>query len=137
MCARDIWFAERSGKDTFLVIDKLGTDKMPFFFSLKGRTDAVLGKSLLRPHFTDRLCKNWGTPSPAHLPARMKTARSEHHLLLRCPAMALGSENWLTECLNGPRATSSPVAGRGGKAFLHRLAAAGAAIRYGRCARMK
>lgn len=26
------------------MIDKLGTDKMPFFFNLKGRTDAMLEK---------------------------------------------------------------------------------------------
>ncbi|MGS9159721.1 D-lactate dehydrogenase, partial [Salmonella enterica subsp. enterica serovar Infantis] len=34
--------AEQYGKDNFLMIDKLGTDKMPFFFKLKGRTDAML-----------------------------------------------------------------------------------------------
>jgi D-lactate dehydrogenase len=34
---RDIYdIAERYGKDTFLMIDKLGTDKMPFFFTMKG-----------------------------------------------------------------------------------------------------
>jgi D-lactate dehydrogenase len=33
---RDIYdIAERYGKDTFLMIDKLGTDKMPFFFTMK------------------------------------------------------------------------------------------------------
>lgn len=33
---RDIYdIAEQYGKDTFLMIDKLGTDKMPFFFTLK------------------------------------------------------------------------------------------------------
>ncbi len=42
---RDIYdIAEQYGKDTFLMIDKLGTDKMPFFFTLKGRTDAMLEK---------------------------------------------------------------------------------------------
>ncbi|SQA96569.1 D-lactate dehydrogenase [Cedecea neteri] len=40
---RDIYdIAEKYGKDTFLMIDKLGTDKMPFFFTMKGahRCDA-------------------------------------------------------------------------------------------------
>ena len=33
---RDIYdIAEKYGKDTFLMIDKLGTDKMPFFFTMK------------------------------------------------------------------------------------------------------
>ncbi|MBZ4363846.1 D-lactate dehydrogenase, partial [Mycobacterium tuberculosis] len=51
---RDIYdIAEKYGKDTFLMIDKLGTDKMPFFFTMKGRTDAMLEKvSLFKPHFT-------------------------------------------------------------------------------------
>lgn len=41
---RDIYdIAEQYGKDTFLMIDKLGTDKMPFFHA-KGRTDAMLEK---------------------------------------------------------------------------------------------
>ncbi|SUG65436.1 D-lactate dehydrogenase [Salmonella enterica subsp. enterica] len=47
---RDIYdIAEQYGKDTFLMIDKLGTDKMPFFFTLKGRTDAMLEKSKIFP----------------------------------------------------------------------------------------
>lgn len=38
---RDIFdIAEMYGKDTFVMIDKLGTDKMPLFFTLKGRVDA-------------------------------------------------------------------------------------------------
>jgi D-lactate dehydrogenase len=50
---RDIYdIAERYGKDTFLMIDKLGTDKMPFFFTMKGRADAMLEKVSLFKHFT-------------------------------------------------------------------------------------
>ena len=46
------------------MIDKLGTDKMPFFFTMKGRTDAMLEKvSLFKPHFTDRFMQSWGTSS--------------------------------------------------------------------------
>lgn len=36
--------AEQYGKDTFLMIKKLCTDKMPFFFTLKNRTDEMLEK---------------------------------------------------------------------------------------------
>lgn len=62
---RDIYdIAEQYGKDTFLMIDKLGTDKMPFFFTMKGRTDAMLEKvSLFKPHFTDRFMQSWVTSS--------------------------------------------------------------------------
>jgi len=50
---RDIYdIAERYGKDTFLMIDKLGTDKMPFFFTMKGRTDAVQ-TALHRPLYAE------------------------------------------------------------------------------------
>lgn len=64
---RDIYdIAEKYGKDTFLMIDKLGSDKMPFFFNLKGRTDAMLEKvKFFRPHFTDRAMQNSVTCSPA------------------------------------------------------------------------
>ncbi|MCL0296272.1 D-lactate dehydrogenase, partial [Escherichia coli] len=70
---RDIYdIAEKYGKDTFLMIDKLGTDKMPFFFTMKGRTDAMLEKvSLFKPHFTDRFMQKLGHVFPAHLPERM------------------------------------------------------------------
>ncbi|WP_343612770.1 D-lactate dehydrogenase [Novosphingobium sp.] len=41
---RDIFdIAEVYGKDTFMMIDKLGTDQMPRFFAAKARVDALLG----------------------------------------------------------------------------------------------
>ena len=75
---RDIYdIAEKYGKDTFLMIDKLGTDKMPFFFNLKGRTDAMLEKvKFFRPHFTDRAMQKFGHLFPSHLPPRMKNWRA-------------------------------------------------------------
>ena len=53
---RDIFdIAEVYGKDTFVMIDKLGTDKMPMFFTLKGRMDAIFGKVPFLPsHLVDR-----------------------------------------------------------------------------------
>lgn len=45
ICTAIFDIAEKYGKDTFLMIDKLGTDKMPFFFTMKAhRRDA--GESL-------------------------------------------------------------------------------------------
>lgn len=99
---RDIYdIAEKYGKDTFLMIDKLGTDKMPFFFTMKGRTDAMLEKvSLFKPHFTDRFMQKLGHVFPAHLPERMKTWRDkyEHHLLLKMAGDGIEeAQRWLTE----------------------------------------
>lgn len=133
---RDIYdIAERYGKDTFLMIDKLGTDKMPFFFTMKGRADAMLGKvSLFKPHFTDRFMQKLGTAFPAHLPPRMKSWRDkyEHHLLLKMSGDGIAeAQTWLAEFFKtaeGDFFACTPE--EGSKAFLHRFAAAGAAIRY-------
>lgn len=133
---RDIYdIAERYGKDTFLMIDKLGTDKMPFFFTLKGRTDAMLEKiPLFKPHFTDRFMQKLGHLFPAHLPERMKIWRDkyEHHLLLKMSGDGIAeAQNWLTDFFQhheGDFFVCTPE--EGNKAFLHRFAAAGAAIRY-------
>lgn len=133
---RDIYdIAERYGKDTFLMIDKLGTDKMPFFFTMKGRTDAMLEKiPLFKPHFTDRFMQKLGHLFPAHLPERMKIWRDkyEHHLLLKMSGDGIAeAQNWLTDFFQhheGDFFVCTPE--EGNKAFLHRFAAAGAAIRY-------
>lgn len=99
---RDIYdIAEKYGKDTFLMIDKLGTDKMPFFFNLKGRTDAMLEKvKFFRPHFTDRAMQKFGHLFPSHLPPRMKNWRDkyEHHLLLKMAGDGVGeAKSWLVD----------------------------------------
>ena len=69
---RDMYdIAEKYGKDTFIMIDKLGTDKMPRFFTLKGRIDAMLSHiPLFRPHFTDRMLQKLSAVFPTHLPKR-------------------------------------------------------------------
>ncbi|POC76083.1 D-lactate dehydrogenase, partial [Vibrio vulnificus] len=74
---RDIFdIAEVYGKDTFMMIDKLGTDQMPRFFTLKGRMDANLNKLPLLPHnLTDRLMQGLSHLAPSHLPKRMKEYR--------------------------------------------------------------
>ncbi|TSJ57969.1 D-lactate dehydrogenase [Atlantibacter subterranea] len=133
---RDIYdIAERYGKDTFLMIDKLGTDKMPLFFTLKGRTDALLDKvSVFKPHFTDRAMQKLGKIFPGHLPPRMKQWRDkyEHHLLLKMAGDGIEeARSWLNHFFNdadGAFFACTPE--EGSKAFLHRFAAAGAAIRY-------
>ncbi|WP_312837973.1 D-lactate dehydrogenase, partial [Atlantibacter hermannii] len=133
---RDIYdIAERYGKDTFLMIDKLGTDKMPFFFTMKGRTDALLEKvSVFNPHFTDRAMQRLGKLFPGHLPPRMKQWRDkyEHHLLLKMAGDGIEEARaWLTTFFNEAEGGFfACTAQEGSKAFLHRFAAAGAAIRY-------
>ncbi|KMJ44098.1 lactate dehydrogenase [Xenorhabdus khoisanae] len=133
---RDIFdIAEMYGKDTFVMIDKLGTDKMPMFFSLKGRMDAILGKVPFLPsHLTDRAMQGLSRLLPAHLPARLKEYRNrfEHHLMLKMSGKGIKeASEWLKSYFKqaeGEYFACTPE--EGAKAFLHRFAAAGAAIRY-------
>ncbi|PHM49991.1 D-lactate dehydrogenase [Xenorhabdus miraniensis] len=133
---RDIFdIAEVYGKDTFIMIDKLGTDKMPMFFSLKGQMDAILGKvPFLSSHLTDRVMQGLSRLLPAHLPARLKEYRNrfEHHLMLKMSGEGIKEANeWLKSYFKqaeGEYFACTPEEGT--KAFLHRFAAAGAAIRY-------
>ena len=133
---RDIYdIAERYGKDTFLMIDKLGTDKMPFFFTAKGRTDAWLEKvPFVKPHFTDRMMQTLGNLFPRHLPPRMKSWRDkyEHHLLLKMAGDGIAeAREWLADYFKTAEGdVFACTAEEGSKAFLHRFAAAGAAVRY-------
>nr|WP_260512786.1 D-lactate dehydrogenase [Serratia fonticola] len=133
---RDIFdIAEVYGKDTFMMIDKLGTDQMPRFFTLKGRVDATLNKLPLLPHnLTDNLMQKLSKLAPNHLPPRMKEYRQrfEHHLLLKMAGPGVAeAEQYLKSYFaqaEGNFFVCTPEEGK--KAFLHRFAAAGAAVRY-------
>ncbi|WP_299997637.1 D-lactate dehydrogenase [uncultured Cedecea sp.] len=133
---RDIYdIAAVYGKDTFMMIDKLGTDKMPLFFNLKGRTDALLEKvPFVKPYFTDRFMQRLCSLFPAHLPMRMKQYRDqyEHHLLLKMSGEGIQeARDWLNHYFQQAEGGFFVcTAQEGAKAFLHRFAAAGAAIRY-------
>ncbi len=127
--------AEIYGKDTFLMIDKFGTDKMPMFFTIKGRMDAILNKVPFLPsNIVDRsmqlLSKLW----PSHLPPRMKQFRDryEHHLMLKMAGDGIDEAKvWLKSFFasaDGGYFECTPE--EGAKAFLHRFAAAGSAVRY-------
>jgi len=133
---RDIYdIAEVYGKDTFLMIDKLGTDKMPLFFTLKGRIDAWLSKlSFIKPHFSDRLLQRLSQLFPAHLPKRMKQYRDkyEHYLMLKMSGDGVAeARNYLRDYFREGGGEFFECEGKeGAHAFLHRFAAAGAAVRY-------
>ncbi|MBN3264904.1 D-lactate dehydrogenase [Pectobacterium brasiliense] len=133
---RDIFdIAEIYGKDTFMMIDKLGTDKLPLFFNLKGRMDAIFSKVPFLPsHLVDRTMQFLSRLLPSHLPVRMKTYRDrfEHHLMVKMSGDGIDeAHRWLEQYFHdadGEFFVCTPE--EGAKAFLHRFAAAGAAIRY-------
>ncbi|MEC5341477.1 D-lactate dehydrogenase [Brenneria populi] len=133
---RDMFnIAEVYGKDTFIMIDKLGTDKMPMFFNLKGRMDAIFDKVPFLPsHLVDRTMQLLSRLLPSHLPKRMTAYRDryEHHLMLKMAGDGIDeARRWLESYFreaDGEFFVCSQE--EGAKAFLHRFAAAGAAIRY-------
>ncbi|QNH02379.1 D-lactate dehydrogenase [Pseudomonas sediminis] len=125
---------EKYGKDTFLVIDKFGTSKVPAAFAMKSRVDGFFERFGLRG-VTDKVIQALMNLLPSHLPQRMREYRDrfEHHLLVRVSNDTLEqTRSFLTEYFTGSYSGAyfECDADEGRKAFLHRFAVAGAAIRY-------
>ncbi len=124
---------ERYGKDTFLLIDRLGTARVPAAFALKSRIDGWFESVGLRG-VTDRVIQAMTRLLPRHLPPRMTQFRDryEHHLLLKVSAAdAAATETFLRAHFAAAEGDFFRcTADEGSKAFLHRFAVAGAAVRY-------
>ena len=123
------------GKDTLVMIDKLGTDRLPRIFALKGWLDARLNKLPLVPkNLTDRVMQALIRLWPNPLPERMEAFRGrfEHHLILKMRDEGIAeSETYLAKTFDGTSSDWFACTPREGKiAGLHRFAAAGAAVRY-------
>lgn len=118
--------ADRYGRDTFVAIEKLGTDRLPALFAAKARFDATFGDGR-----SDRLMQWAGRFLPDHLPARMREwrRRFEHHLILKVSGDQAADTRALLARLF-PGAHFECTAQEATKAFLHRFVAAGAAVRY-------
>ncbi|MCK7597688.1 D-lactate dehydrogenase [Microbulbifer sp. CAU 1566] len=135
---RDMFdLAATYGKDSFYIIEKLGTGRMPQFFSIKGRMDAWLEKRRFLPRFfSDRLLQKLSRLLPQHLPERMLAYREEyeHHLILKVADPGIEStQQWLQNFFAGSENSGaffncSEEEAR--KAMLHRFVSAGAAMRY-------
>lgn len=126
--------AARYGKDTFLFIQKLGTDRMPALFSTKARVDALTERLGLGTTISDRIAQGLARLMPHHLPKRMDEFRDryEHHLLLRMAGTGIAeAREYLSRIMpsaSGGCFECDPDEGKA--AFLHRFAVAGAANRY-------
>lgn len=128
--------AEVYGKDTFLAIEKLGTDRLPRLFKLKSWVDGMASRLpfLTAEGLSDRLLQRASRLFPSHLPRRMRHFRDryEHHLMLKVSGTGIGATRQLLGSLF-PSASGDYFkcsAEEGAKAFLHRFAVAGAAVRY-------
>ncbi len=125
---------EQYGKDTFLLIDRFGTAKVPSAFAMKSRVDGFFERFGWRG-VTDRVIQAIMNRLPSHLPPRMREWRDrfEHHLLLRVSNdTAQATREFLSQQFDGSQqgAYFECDSEEGRKAFLHRFAIAGAAIRY-------
>lgn len=122
------------GKDTFLTIQSLGTDRMPRIFATKARFDAVAERVGFKPGLSDRLAQSASRIFGPHLPIRMNIWRDryEHHLLIRMGADGIEEAREylksILPSLSGAYFECTPDEGKA--AFLHRFAVAGAAVRY-------
>lgn len=126
--------AARYGKDTVVMIDKLGTDRLPMFFAMKGAVDARLRRIPFLRNFTDRFMQAAIALWPRVLPKRMTDFRDkyEHHLILKMKDEGVSeAAEWLPRFLSGRDGGFFECDAREARiAGLHRFAAAGAAVRY-------
>jgi D-lactate dehydrogenase len=127
--------AEKYGKDTFLSIRYLGTGWLPRLFAIKGSFDALAGQLRFLPRdLSDKIMQAISHLFPSHLPKRMKAYRDkyEHHLLLKMAGNGIGdARSFLKSTFPSAQGGYFECTkDEGDKAFLHRFAAAGAAIRY-------
>lgn len=124
----------RYGKDTIVMIDKLGTERLPMIFALKGAVDARLNRIPGLRGFTDRFMQTLSGLWPAVLPKRMTDFRDryEHHLILKMHDDGIAeAERLLSGFFVGRDGDHFSCTGREARiAGLHRFAAAGAAVRY-------
>ncbi|MBE4296953.1 D-lactate dehydrogenase [Vibrio parahaemolyticus] len=134
---RDIFnIAEKYGKDVFLSIDLLGTDRLPKMFALKAKVENIFDRvPFVSKYLPDAVMYYASKLFPQHLPERMLDFRDkyEHHLVLKMSEAGIReAQIYLREVWGEKRDCDffecTPEEGK--KAYLHRFAAAGAAIRY-------
>ena len=121
------------GKDMFLAIERLGTNRLPALLAVKARVDALAGVLGFRAGLADRLLHRIAQILPPHLPERLRAFRDrfEHHLILTVPGDGKEARALLQALF--PSASGDwfdCTAEEARKALLHRFVVAGAAIRY-------
>ncbi|MDW4550914.1 D-lactate dehydrogenase [Defluviimonas sp. D31] len=122
------------GKDTVMMIDWFGTDRLPAFFALKGGVDARLRNVPGLANLTDRFMQLVSRVAPRVLPRRMTAFRDRyrHHLILKMRDGGIDeAAGHLEDFFAGREGDYFECSDREARiAGLHRFAAAGAAVRY-------
>ncbi|WP_196259833.1 D-lactate dehydrogenase [Pelagibacterium limicola] len=132
---RDAYGTTRKyGKDVFLLIKYLGTDRVPQAFMVKSWFDGLSEKLGLGGAVTDRILQALVNLLPEHLPERMNDyhRRYSHYLMIKMGGEGIAeARHYLSSIFpsqNGDFFECSP--GEGADAFLHRFAFGGAGGRY-------
>jgi D-lactate dehydrogenase len=127
--------SKKYGKDTFLVIDKLGAKYIPKMFGLKRTVDRIADKLTFLPNkISDRIMQAMSYLWPNHLPQRMEEYHQQyqHHWILEMSGEGINeAKHYLDHFFqnnNGHYFECTPEEGE--KAILHRFVAGGAIGRY-------
>jgi D-lactate dehydrogenase len=126
--------SKRYGKDSLIMIDKMGTDRLPAFFALKGWFDARLNRLPFLPkNLVDRAMQLASRFWPNVLPKRIEALRAkyEHHLILKMRDGGIAeAREYLEKHFTGDNGAFLVCDAREAKiAGLHRFVAAGAPLR--------
>lgn len=121
--------AAEYGKDMVVAIERLGTDRLPALFAAKAWVDGLLGEGKC-----DRLLQRLSGLMRNPLPPRMRDYRDRyaHHLIIKMAGDGIAEARALLAD-RFPSAQGDVFecsASEASKAFLHRFAVAGAAVRY-------
>ena len=127
--------SKKFGKDTLILIDKLGTERLPMIFSIKGWLDARLNSRKWLPvDLVDKIMQVIGTIWNNVLPKRMEEFRErfDHHLILTMHDDGIDeARRYVEKKFDGVNSDCFECDAREAElASLHRFVAAGAAVRF-------
>lgn len=127
--------AARYGKDVFLAIRWLGTRRIGGLFAAKSRVDGMLSRFGPRAQLlSDRVLQVFSNLLPDHLPGSLMRYRERfsHHLMIKVADDAIEAVRTMIfsrfPSASGDAFECTPAESE--LAFLHRFAAASAAVRY-------
>ena len=127
--------AKKYSKDTFIVIEKLGTNFLPSLFELKRIVDIIAEKVKFLPEkFSDKLMQFLSNFWPNHLPKKMEAFRDqfEHHWLIEMTDEGINeAEIYFKDFFKNKKGDFFICnSHEGKKAMLHRYVSASAIGRY-------
>ena len=127
--------AKKYSKDTFIVIEKLGTNFLPSLFELKRIVDIIAEKVKFLPEkFSDKLMQFLSNFWPNHLPKKMEAFRDqfEHHWIIEMTDEGINeAEIYFKDFFKDKKGDFFVCNSQEGKkAMLHRYVSASAIGRY-------